>query len=218
MFPHQSTGPDGVSTSFDWAIFWTAAAAIVGALALVGVAFAIASYFKSNPKRRLEYVVTSQKLVNGVLPSGSAVKIAINGVEIADPYFVNVSIVSNSRADIPSTSFDGGAPIRIRSEPGGALMLNADEANAASIGVTGGHGEGMEWAEFVIEPQLIRKRSNVTLTFVSNGPPNVTVAGDLVDIDIVAVNPDRARLLDYVGDVTFSVLGLTFTLRAPSNK
>lgn len=202
------------AAGFDWGNFWAALGALAGVLALVGAIFAIAGYFKANPKRRLEFSVAPQRLIADSLPEGSTFRVEINGIEIRDPYLVRLSLFSNSRADIPSTAFDGAKPIRIRSEPGGALLLNEDVSGVGGISVSGGHGEGMEWAEFQINPQLIRKRSSVEVIFVTDGPPSIAVTGELVDIEIAEVTAKAARvgLRDLMGDVTFSILGLDFTL------
>jgi len=200
----------GSAQEFDWATFWAATAAVVGTLALVGVVVAVISYFKQFPKRRLEYVVSYQRLVTGVLPKGSVLRVEIEGVEVSDPYLVSILFESNSRADISSVAFDGGRPIKVRMEPGGALVLNQHEAQAAAISVSGGHGEGLDWAEFAIEPQLIRKKARGQLIFVSDGPPHVSIESPLVDIEVREFDTEssmrlRATMIGFLRDFANSV-------------
>ncbi len=51
------------SAGIDWVLFWTVVAAVVGALALIGVAFTILQYYRDHPKRRIEWDYSSRKLM-----------------------------------------------------------------------------------------------------------------------------------------------------------
>ncbi len=100
------------------ALFWTVVAAVVGALALIGVGYQVVGYYREHPRRRLEYVVRTTRMV----PHHDHVEeleVFVRKIKIEDPHIVSVKIISNSRADIPSTAFVAGKPIVIRVNNGG---------------------------------------------------------------------------------------------------
>jgi len=171
----------------EWSLLFTVIGAVVGTLALVGVAFQIVSYYRDHPKRRVEYTVHSARLVASRRKINDMV-VTVRGVVVDDPHLVTVNLYSNSRADIPSTAFDAGRSMRIRVEPGGALTLDGPDFRGG-IQVNGGHGDGFAWAEFAVPPQLIRKRSEGSITFVSSGTPKITLDAPLVDVDVREVSP-----------------------------
>jgi hypothetical protein len=156
------------------------AGVVFSALALVGVVYQVRSYRRDNPRRRIDYTVTTRRLVES--NPHSSLEIRANGQEVPNPYLAELRLTSNSKADIPSTAFDAGRPIRIRVEPGGAFVVGkvADEG----IHTTGGHGNGWEWAEMEIGPQLIRKGARLSLDFISNGQPEVRIESSLVDVPV----------------------------------
>ncbi len=168
------------SSGPDWVLFWTVVAAIVGTLALIGVGYQVVGYYGEHPRRRIEYVVRTTRMV----PEHDNVEeleVFVRNIKIEDPHIVSVTIISNSRADIPSTLFDAGKPIIIRVDRGGAVTLN--QPSAGTIDIDGGRGEGLEWAEFHVPPQLIRKRSRGSVTFISAGVPSVTVKSPLIEVE-----------------------------------
>lgn len=185
---------------FDWANFWAAVAAIVGLIALISVVVSVIAFRRQFPKRRIDYVVDTQRLVSNELPSGS-VEFKVRGVSVENPYITTVRMLSNSRADIPSGAFDGGEPIVVRIEPGGAVLLGIERSGPDQIVIDGGRGEGMDWAEFPIQPQLIRKRSSAKFSFVSEGRPTVSVISPLVDIEVREVKTATGLLLPTFNEV-----------------
>ncbi|WP_431805235.1 hypothetical protein [Microbacterium sp. bgisy203] len=115
---HWGAANTPASDAWDWTLTWT----IIGvAVALVVGAFAVAGYFRDHPKRRLEYTVTTRRLIQSTPDLGLEVR--VNGVEIADPHLVEFRLRSNSRADIPTSAFDAGRDLTFRVEPGGALVV-----------------------------------------------------------------------------------------------
>lgn len=195
------------------------------ALGALGVAVAIiigvVMYRRQFPKRRLEWSLSSRRLIFAE-PFNADVTVIVDSLPVEDPYVNTFVIRSDSRADIPSASFDGNKPTRIRMEPGGALQIGAP--TSSGIEISGGHGEGFEWAEFFIEPQLIRQGSGAQLEFVTSGPPRVEVHSPLIDIDVrqvatpaeregASVLPPKTLLLGYflgviVALVSAYVLGI----------
>lgn len=181
MWVSEATETSG---GWDWVLFWTVVAAVVGALALVGVVFAVIGYYRDHPKRQLEITIKSRRLVQST--SKVTLEVKVGGIDVPDPYLVEVRLASNSRADIASSTFDAGRNLKIRVQPGGAFVLGEGRADGG-IQVSGAHGEGWDQAEFVIAPQLIRKGSTLALDFISNGTPNVMVDSPLIDVPVVDV-------------------------------
>lgn len=176
----------------DWGLLWGIVGAVAGLLALVGVPYSIVAYYRGNPKRRLEYWVESTRLVAAASESIKNLEIKVEGLDVRDPYLNTLALFSNSRADIPSSAFDAGKPILVKITRGGALHLEgADKSD--EIKVAGGHGEGFEWAEYSIAPQLIRKKAGGKFIFVSSGPPALELDFPLIDIETRQLTPAQVQ-------------------------
>ncbi|MGU3358668.1 hypothetical protein ACLBWJ_15545 [Microbacterium sp. M4A5_1d] len=163
-----------------WAIVGVAVTVIVGF-------YTVITYYRANPKRRLEYAVEVVRLV--AAPTAiENLDVRVNGLQIQDPHLVTLRLFSNSRADIPSGSFDDGRPLVFRVEPGGALLLSETDDG---IRFGGSSGHGFEWATFPITPQLIKKRASGSITFVSAGKPRIVIEdrAPLIDIEVRHVRP-----------------------------
>jgi hypothetical protein len=195
--------------SFGLGAFWAVVGSVAGVLALGGVIVALVTFRRQFPKRRLEYTVESRRLLSQKLPE-AAVQLTVHGVKVREAYFTTVRMRSNSRADIPSSAFDGGRAISMRVEPGGALLLNGDSEVSDGIRIGGGQGEAMTWAEFTIEPQLIRKKSTGDLTFISEGEPTVKITSPLIDIEVRPVLSERDALRRSVRRDVVQILVLGF--------
>lgn len=198
---------------FDWSLAWTIVAAIVGALALVGVVYAVVGYYRDHPKRQLEYKVRGRRLVQST--PRATLEVKVNGIEVRDPHLVEFRLVSNSRADIPSAAFDAGRSLTIRVEPGSAVVVG-DIADKG-IMTTGGDGNGREWEQFDIGPQLIRSGSTLSLDFISSGPPTISVSSPLIDVPVVNVSskPSRSDVAISWFVFALSVFVLTATIVTP---
>lgn len=174
--------------AMDWVLFWS----VVGAIGGIGVAtlVGVLTFRRQFPKRRVEWWVESRRLIaaTGQIKN---LEIKVEGLDVDDPYLNTLSLYSNSRADIPSSAFDAGQRIRVKITKGGALQLAPDED--LGIKIAGGHGEGFEWAEFGLDPQLIRKRAEGRLVFVSSGPPSVEVEFPLIDIETRRLTPSQVH-------------------------
>lgn len=190
MFELHTLGTVPTVEPFDWALFWGAVSAVAGLATLVGVVLAVMTYMRQFPKQRIEYRIVSRRLISQTLKSDS-LRLSVRGIEVKDPYFTTVTVTSNSRADVPSSAFDSGKAIVLRVEPGGAVLLDDEPNGSGAIRIGPSEGEGMAWAEFRIEPQLIRKRSNGEVSFVSEGQPSVTVTSPLIDVDMHPVDSSR---------------------------
>ncbi|MEH3089184.1 MAG: hypothetical protein PGN24_06100 [Microbacterium arborescens] len=163
-----------------WAVVGVAITAIVGV-------YTVITYYRANPKRRLEYAVEVVRLV--AAPTAiENLDVRVNGLQIQDPHLVTLRVFSNSRADIPSDAFDAARSLVFRVEPGGALLLS--ETNEG-IRIGPGSGYGFDWAEFPVKPQLIKKRASGSITFVSAGLPGIVIedGSPLIDISVRRVSP-----------------------------
>lgn len=188
----------------DWGFVGVILAVVFGIATVVGIVYAIRSYNRDHPKRRLEYTVRRTALVQTTFSAD--LEIRIKGVRIEDPHLVELSLRSNSRADIPSDRFNGGESLVFRVEPGGAMVSRAGPYGQGFTMNVGG-GTGWDWAEFVLPPQLIRKDANLSFTFISNGAPGVTVRSPLIDIDVLDVSK-RPHAVDFTMSVIVAIVWL----------
>lgn len=168
------------AVSWDWGLMWAIVNAVVGSLALIGVAVALVAYRRQFPKRRVAYGYDSRSLLRPHgLPQGD-LEVRIQGTVVGEPHFVELQLWSESRADIPSDSFDAKQPITfdVRAEnvvPG----WSAGEVAVDIVPLASGDG-----VQVVVAPQLIRKRGRATVTFVTDGKPTIESKSPLIDIPL----------------------------------
>jgi len=170
------------------AFSWEPIAAVIGVLGLVGVGFAVATYFRQFPKRELRYRTSTQKLVASSLPAGT-VSVSVHGVPLADPYITIVTFTSASRADIPSSSFDALKPIEVRVDRD-AVLLEATAISPNLVGFDGALAPGTTYSQFDVPPQLVHPGASGAATFVTSGRPEVDVTATLIDIKIRTETPE----------------------------
>lgn len=198
----------------DWVIFWAAIGATAGLVALVGVFFAIRSYYRANPKRRLEYSVACRRLVQHT--EAAELEIRVGGVIVPNPHLVEFRLVSNSRADIPSDAFDGGKSIVVRTEAGAPFVLG-EASMRGQIKVEGRSSEsGWAWGEFVIPPQLIRRGAELSIDFIFDNEPEVVVEDFLIDIDVVNITERKKRRNELWLSVADAAVDSLLPVRVPS--
>ena len=172
----------------DLGIAWTLG------IGVIGIVVSMLLYRLANPKRRLEWWIESTPLVGAIgTEQIENLSIKVENVEIADPFLNTITLVANSRADIPSSAFDSGRPMVISITKGGALGLQREEPNGA-IRFEAGRGEGFEWAKHDVNPQLIRKKAKGKLVFVSSGKPEVQIESSLIDIEVRRIASDKVDL------------------------
>ncbi|KAF2414671.1 hypothetical protein B1729_03570 [Microbacterium sp. B35-04] len=177
------------SAGFDWGLFWAIVAAVVGTLALIGVGFQIVGYYRDHPKRRIEWSATARRLLPADLRPHEF-EVSFRGVEIRDPYIVELRVRSNSRADIPSPSFDAGKPITFQiGQRDPIVFLDDSEARGIRIVPSFETRNGTNDVSMLIEPQLIRRRASATMSFVASGLPDIKLGEwPLVDVDVKAAD------------------------------
>lgn len=172
---------------WDWVLFWTIIAAIVGALALIGVVVAIIAYRRQFPKRAVEYSVEVRPLVERSLPEGT-IEVRANGTAMADPHFVGFNVWSNSRADIPSASFDAGRPIVFEVT---ALSTVVVQITTHDLDLELETSDGN--SSIRLPAQLIRAASRAEITLVCDGKPEITPQSPLIDIPVAVNDPDEVE-------------------------
>ncbi|MGN7969107.1 hypothetical protein [Microbacterium sp. 22296] len=162
-------------------IGWTIAGVLVAVVfGVAGLVTWLVSYQRSHPKRRIEWSHTSKPVIGGDLAE-SDIEFRVKGTEVRLPFFNEFTLRSNSRADIPSTLFDGGKPITLKVR-GGAVVVGDFSGDIKHNGAMG--GSGMSWVHFDYGPQLIRKHGSSSFFFVSEGPASVEVESPLIDVGL----------------------------------
>lgn len=171
----------------------------IGGLTLLATCvFGALMYFKQFPKRSLTYAMTSSPLLNG---RTEGLEVRLGGVELKAPYLVYLHVTSRSRADIPSSAFDAGQPLRF------------DFGREALGGSTpdGSMQHELNGSQVCFPPQLVRRRTAISIAFITEGPPSgIVVDSPLVDVAVtrskqgVDATPTRAQLIS----VTASLAGL----------
>ncbi|MEJ8672146.1 hypothetical protein WKI71_38790 [Streptomyces sp. MS1.AVA.1] len=89
--------------------FWTAAG--VAGTVLVGFLAMWTAFRSTHPKRRLNYTVSHQPLVQPVMYG--SLEIRWNGALLTDPHVVRLVLTNPGRWDIPSEAFDRGDPFQV---------------------------------------------------------------------------------------------------------
>ncbi len=162
------------------ATFWAAAGVAVAVL--TGSALAIVSYMAAFPRRRLLY---SMPLVVPVTatPEGAQgdLELLRNGARVADPYIVELHLVSRGRRDIPSSAYDGGEPLKLSIGAQIFKLLNVRSTppflSPPKLTVGGNI--------LKIGPNLIGKSQRIVITLLTEGRPStLKCASSLIDVQI----------------------------------
>ncbi|WP_378145411.1 hypothetical protein ACFJGV_17610 [Cnuibacter sp. UC19_7] len=178
-----------------WGLAWT----IVGALAGIGAfAYGVRSYQRTFPKRRLEFVVEDTPLMNTLVP----VEVSFKGTQVKHPFLVQVTIASNSRADIPSSSFDSQHPVALSVSDRVVAVIDQDDTGIRA---------DLDGSSIVIPPQLIRTTAAVSLSLLTDGRyRDVRVSNSLIDIEFRVGNSFNAPRSSARGmiSIVVSILGM----------
>lgn len=189
----------------DWGIFWAAAAAIVGVLALVGVVVSLFAYRKQFPRRRVDYTVEATRLLMDN-PVSQLLTVSYEGRALVDPYLLRINFQSISRADIPSGLFDAQRPIQVEVTPPMRILGHSVTADDA-IGLTWSVQDELgQTALAEIPPQLIRPGAEGEFLALTDGLPYVVVRNSLIDVNVAPAKESKVSLLGLAGAILGSAL------------
>lgn len=160
---------------------WGLLGFVLGGLTLaVTLIFGWLTFFKQFPKRSLTYEFSASPILN---PLAAGLKVFLDGVEVKAPYVVNLQVTSRSRVDISSGAFDAGHPL--------VFDFGREVLGTPTPGASMRHELRASQVRF--PPQLVRKRSTVSVLFVTEGAPRgIVVTNPLVDVDVTTSKPGLA--------------------------
>ena len=166
---------------------WTIIGAVAGVLALIGIVIGVITYRRQFPKRELQYEVETFQLLREYSHPASGLKVLLDGRAIADPHVVRIKVSSRSRADIPTASFDSGAPIEFESSK--PIVITGWTAKSdSSIGLEMNTADRLITG-FRVPAQLIRRKASGAVAGIAEGKPSVIVTSkSLIDIDVNRVS------------------------------
>ena len=152
-------------------------------VALLGIAvtaaISIAMHLKAHPKRAIRYRVESASLISqGGLARGR-LALTVDGKPVTNPTLVTLTIWSSGRADISSSSFDGGTPIVFDLGANIVDEVPGDTPSDPQLQMRPPN-------ELIILPSLLRRRFQSRVRVVVDGVPIVSVHHSLVDIPVIA--------------------------------
>jgi len=153
--------------------------AIVLGLGAIGATIFV--YRKQSPRREFTYSVEASPLVSTQVRGLDKLSVAFDGVPLSHPYLVTVNVASTGRADIASSSFDGGKPI----------LFDLNVPVLAQLGhktSTDTVGARLRFAEgdtaIALDPSLLPKRYRIRAAYLCDGEPHVVPRIELADISI----------------------------------
>lgn len=151
---------------FDSGTFWTAVGSLAGAAALlIAAVSSIRAYFLA--RRTIIYsVAASFPLISYYPGVTQALKVLHDDKELVDPYVLEIQLASKARRDIPSASFDQGQPLRVDV---GVPIISLNKIDVIRKSDPKPKVE-IDGATLKIGPSLIRKRQEITLAVLVDGP------------------------------------------------
>lgn len=158
---------------------------LLGVLTLIaGIAVPIWLHRRAHPARQFRYRVVTERVLKGLYgasESGAPLTVRVGEGLVRDPHTFAIELWSTGRADVPSTSFDAGNPLRIdlgaRILPG--TFVNAPGRSSAVQFVQVGN------SELALAPQLLSKSLRVTLTGSTDSAPAVSIRNPLIDVEVL---------------------------------
>ncbi|MFE5917201.1 hypothetical protein [Streptomyces sp. NPDC056468] len=165
--------------------FWTAAG--VAGTVLVGFLAMWTAFRSTHPKRRLNYTVSHQPLVQQVMYG--SLEIRWNGAILTDPHVVRLVLTNPGRWDIPSEAFDRGDPFQVDlGVPCLEVLRTEAGPGAARAPQTEVCGSLLR-----IGPGLIGRGTTITYLLLVDTAPAYDCRHSLVDVKVqqVSLPPPR---------------------------
>lgn len=163
---------------------------VVGTIASVVALVATYGFHREiHPKRRLTFRISVNPLMPNEMNGGNGLNVSYSGLTIEHPFLVTVTIRSQGKADIQSTSFASQTPIRFDLNAptygplGTPLGRSAHDVPVAVKGSSIGIG-----------PAQLKKDFYLKFMCLCNGPPQVVARNCLTDIDLVDVSVKEGKL------------------------
>lgn len=154
---------------------------VPGVLALGAIAVTIYVYRKQSPRREFSYTVEASPLMSTQVQGLDKLKVAFAGVPLSHPYLVTLRIGSTGRADISSSSFDGGKPVLFDLKVPVLAQLN-HIASSDTVGARLTFGEGD--TAIALQPTLLPKGYTIRASYLCDGLPDLASRIELADITI----------------------------------
>lgn len=159
---------------------WAAGAVVVALL--VGILTVVVTYMVGFPKRRLLYgVPVATPLLttpDGVLRG--ELELRHRGELLTEPHVVELKLLSKGRKDIPSTAYDGGAPIRLDV---GARIIEILQTSSTPSTLAPPR-VAVDGTALAIGPSLLGRHQGISFTLLVEGSPCLTLESSLVDVDV----------------------------------
>jgi hypothetical protein len=180
--------------------FWTASGVI--SAVVIGIVTVIVTWWVGFPTRRLLYRVSSvTPLLSAPDGMRGDLELRHRGRLVGDPHVLEIELTGNGRRDIPSSAFDGGAPIAMRLSAPIVELLQIDSKSsleAASSKVRTDEGA------VLVGPCLIGRRQKISITLLVEGKPQVTCRASLVDVQIREA-PERTLMQIFASEAIMVV-------------
>ncbi|NKX54249.1 hypothetical protein [Arthrobacter mobilis] len=160
---------------------------------ILGVLVTIILYWKAHPKRQLTYRVSGVPLMTSEVPGLDKLSVKYEGQPLDKPYLATLTLRSLGRADIPTSSFDGGNPIRLDLGTWIVGTLGPGEGHAAR-GTKVRIEEGPKPSVIEIGPCQLKRDFYLRLSFLCDGEPAPDPENSLSDIAMVNVDDISSRL------------------------
>lgn len=174
-------------------MYWTAADVITGFLTLcLG---AIGFFLKRRRGRKIIFynLAASVPILRNIPEIKSAgLSVIHQGEKLADPHVLEVQLTSKRRRDIPTTAFDQDRPLSIDvGAPIVALLETSFVPDQAPLPAIATEGSSLK-----IGPALIRRRQEMTLFVLADGPSDrLACANPLIDFTLRYGEPYQPRLI-----------------------
>jgi hypothetical protein len=164
-------------------VLWTAVGAI--AVVIIGLLTMLVTWWIGVPRRSLLYTIpVAASLLSSHVPGPARPDLEIRyrgGRALDDPHLVSLRVVSKSLRDIRSTEFDNRQPLVF--DLGRHIVVPLDFRFDRKVAK---HPEWLriEDSQIKIGPTLIRRRQELQIDVMTEGPPNLTVTSPIADVKV----------------------------------
>lgn len=163
----------------------------LGVLALIAaiVGIAVAVYYGrlalNPPKRLIQWHFEKTPLISNIHDRYlDAVEVRILGQKVNDPHLGKLTVANKGRHDIDSSSFDQGRPIQFQ-------VLHSKKVTTFIERDENPPGLRVQENSIFMGPELLHSKSKWTVSFVTDGPPEVQLlSSHLINVKLVSAPPN----------------------------